>query len=263
LKTALVGFGVSALLHIVAWLEVMPLLLWQDKLALPEAQATIVPLSLAQFQPAPPPVPIVPVVPAPVVKSEPPPKQVEKTKPAAKPKPEKKPVEKKLPAKTKPTPDKPPKPAAPAEKPVSRPPPVSTPVRVAPAVAVQPVTPAPKAAQVFKSAPAAPVASVPKVNNAAAEATYRQKLQSLIAARKQYPRMAEKAEVEGTVTVSFTVLPNGTITGARVSQSSGNEWLDKAAVQAVNATSGALPFPAGIHRTQWDFALKVNFKLDW
>jgi protein TonB len=63
--------------------------------------------------------------------------------------------------------------------------------------------------------------------------------------------------------VSFTVLPNGTISGARVSQSSGNEWLDKAAVQAVNATSGALPFPAGIHKARWDFALKVNFKLDW
>ncbi len=104
---------------------------------------------------------------------------------------------------------------------------------------------------------------LPLANNAAAEAAYRRKLQNLIASRKQYPRMAEKAEVEGTVTVSFTMLPNGTITGARVSKSSGNEWLDKAAVQAVNAASGALPFPADIHKSQWDFALKVNFKLDW
>ncbi len=262
MKTALAGFGISALVHAIVGLVVVPLLLWQDKLGLPEAQPTVVPLSLAQFQPAPPPAPTVPVVSEPVAKPEPPPKPVEKPKPVTKPqpveqpKPEKKPVEKKLPAATKPKSDNPPKQEAPVVKPVVTPSPLPT-----PAVAPQAVTPVPKAVSVPKPAPVAP--SAPAIDNAAAEAAYRQKLQHLIGTRKQYPRQAERAEVEGIVTVSFTVLPNGTIAGARVSQSSGNEWLDKAALQAVNASSGALPFPAGIHKKQWDFALKVNFKLDW
>ncbi len=256
LKTALAGFGISALVHAIIGLVVVPLLLWQDKLGLPEAQPTVVPLSLAQFQPAPPPTPTVPVVSAPVAKPESPPKPVEKPKPVTKPQPvaqpklAKKPVEKKLPAATKPKSDSPPKPETPVVKPVVAPSP--SPI---PAVTTQAVTPVPKPAPVATSAPA--------IDNVAAEAAYRQKLQHLIGARKQYPRQAERAEVEGIVTVSFTVLPNGTITGARVSQSSGNEWLDKAALQAVNASSGSLPFPAGIHKKQWNFVLKVNFKLDW
>ncbi|MEN9423513.1 MAG: hypothetical protein RL122_896 [Pseudomonadota bacterium] len=261
MKGHLTGFGVSALLHGTVLLAALPLLLWQNKLSLPEEQPLT--LSLAQFQPAPPlpePAPPEPIAPPPVAQPEPPPpkpepKPVVKPKPVDKPKPPEKPIEKPKPK---------PKPEKPREQPEPKPDiaPQPAPVKeLAPVVAPRPA-PAPRPVQrVVASAPSA--APAPVVNNAAAEAAYRQKLQSLIATRKQYPRMAEKAEVEGTVTVSFTVLPNGTITGARVSQSSGNEWLDKAAVQAVNATSGALPFPAGIHKTQWDFALKVNFKLDW
>jgi len=251
-KGHLTGFGVSALLHGTVLLAALPLLLWQDKLSVPEEQPLT--LSLAQFQPAPP----EPIAPPPVAQPEPPPKPkpepkpVAKPKPVDKPKPPEKPIEK---PKPKPKPEKPIE--KPAPKPDVAPQPVPVKELALPVVAPRPA-PAPAPRPVQRVAAPAPV-----VNNAAAEAAYRQKLQSLIAARKQYPRMAEKAEVEGTVTVSFTVLPNGTITSARVSQSSGNDWLDKAAVQAVNATSGALPFPAGIHKTQWDFALKVNFKLDW
>lgn len=261
MKTALVGFGVSALLHLAAWLAVMSLLLWQDKRGLPEAQPTVVPLSLAQFRPAPPPAPSVSVVPAPLVKPEPPPpKPVQKPKPTVKSTLEKKPAAKKLPAKIKPksvlTPEPPPAPAAPAVKPVVTRPQAPAPVRAAPVIQARPaLQPVPK------SAPA-PVTPAPRVDNGAAEAAYRQQLQSLIAARKQYPRQAERAEVEGTVTIAFTALPNGTLTNARVSQSSGNEWLDKAALHAVNSTSGALPFPASIRKASWALTLKVNFRLD-
>lgn len=254
MKGHLTGFGISALLHGALLLAVLPLLLWQNKSELLTDQPLT--LSLAQFQAAPP-TPPAPVLPEPVV---PPPV----SKPAPQPKPEPKPV-------AKPKPVEKPKPV---KKPVAKPQPV--PPREPPPTTEPPSEPAPLAAvapttlsaphpvrQAAASAPKlAPVAPAPAANNTAAEAAYRQKLQSLIAARKQYPRMAEKAEVEGTVTVSFTVLPNGSIIGARVSQSSGNEWLDKAAVQAVNATSGALPFPADIHKARWDFVLKVNFKLD-
>jgi len=270
LKTALVGFGVSALWHVAVWLAVMPLLVWQDKLALPETQPTVVPLSLAQFQPTPPVLPVVPVAPAPVVNAEPRPKPEPKpkptptSKPTPKPTVEKKPVVKKLPAtKPKPKPEpkpthapSPPKPAARAMNPVMARPQSPAPVRAAP------VMQAPVAPQATPQPAPAPVAPAPTVDNAAAEAAYRQKLQNLIGARKQYPRQAERAEVEGTVTLAFTALPNGTLTNVRVSQSSGNEWLDKAALQAVNGTSGALPFPASIRRASWPLTLKVNFRLE-
>jgi protein TonB len=262
-KGHLTGFGVSILLHGALLLAVVPLFLWQNKLGLPKEQP--ITLSLAQFAPAPPapaPAPPEPVASPPVAqpKPEPPktePKPPAKPKPVEKPKPAEKPVEK---PKPKPKPEKqhePPPAPMPEAAPLPEPAPVKAIAPPPPAVA----RPAPRQVATPAAKPVTPPA--PVADNGAAEAAYRQKLQSLIAARKQYPRMAEKAEVEGTVTVSFTVLPNGTISGARVSQSSGNEWLDKAAVQAVNATSGALPFPAGIHKAQWDFALKVNFKLDW
>lgn len=58
-----------------------------------------------------------------------------------------------------------------------------------------------------KPVPAAPAVPkpAPATNNPAAEAAYRAKLQSLIAARK-HTSMAEKMEAEGTVSIAFTVL---------------------------------------------------------
>ena len=241
MKYHLTGFGVSALLHVSVLLASLPLLLWQDKLG-QVAEPQPVQLSLAQFVPAPPPEPVAtpPVVPQPELEPpKPESKPVEKPKPKPSTKPVEKPRLKPQPPKQEPTPE-----PAPAPKPQVQP------------VAATPVS-RPAAAPAPQAAPAQ------STDNKAAEAAYKARLQNLIAARKQYPRMAEKAEVEGSVVVAFTVMPNGTITGARVAKSSGNEWLDKAAVQAVNATSGALPFPPDIRKAQWSFSLTVNFKLDW
>lgn len=250
MKYHLTGFGVSALVHVGVLLASLPLLLWQDKLGQVEERQPVQ-LSLAQFVPAPPP-PTEPPASPPV--AEPPPKPVEQPKPKPEPKPVEKPkpkLIKKPKAEKKPV-EKPPtapkaKPQPPKPQPVSRPaPPPAT-----PAVSRPGAPPAPKATPPAQAA-----------DNKAAEAAYKARLQNLIASRKQYPRMAEKAEVEGSVVVAFTVKPNGTITGARVSKSSGNNWLDKAAVQAVNAASGALPFPPEIRKPQWAFSLTVNFRLE-
>lgn len=234
MKHHLTGFGVSTLLHGTVLLVALPLLLWQDKLGKVDEPQPIN-LSLAQFRPAPQPTP-----------AEPPPKP-EPVKPPPKPeppKPEKKPVEKPI-AKPKVEPKH-----EHQHEPEVQPKPK-------PAAAI-PVAPAPQPQPTPDRAPPAQLA-----DNKAAEAAYLTRLQSMIAARKSYPRQAEDEEAEGTVMVSFTVFPNGSITGARVSKSSGNQWLDKSAVQAVNAVSGTLPFPPEIHKPQWAFSLMVNFKLDW
>lgn len=238
MKYHLTGFGISALVHVSVLLAALPVMLWQDKLGQVE-EPQPVQLSLAQFLPAPPPPPE-PPAPQPVTEPEPP-KPVEKPKPTPveRPKPEKKPVEKPR-LEPKPEPRQEPAPPQPAPRPV-----------VQPAPAARPVAPVPQATPPAQAA-----------DNKAAEAAYKARLQSLIATRKQYPRMAEKAEVEGSVVVSFTVMPSGAISGARVAQSSGNAWLDKAAVQAVNAASGALPFPPEIRKAQWSFSVTVNFRLE-
>lgn len=264
MKYHLTGFGVSALAHAGVLLAVLPLLFWQGRAGQVEAPRAVQ-LSLAQFIPAPTPVEKPVELPAspPVQEApqpEPKPKPVEKTKVskplAKKPKPEKKLAGKPevapqtVVSKSEPQPKRQPAPVA-----VAKPQP---PVAVAVAHPVAPPSQAARpVAPVSRAAPLAPV-----VDNKAAEAAYKARLQSLIASRKQYPRLAEKAEVEGSVVVSFTVLPNGAITGVRVSKSAGNDWLDKAAVQAVNAASGALPFPPEIRKPQWVFSLTVNFKLD-
>ena len=252
MKYHFTGFVTSALFHAALVVVALPLLLWQDLLEKPAVPQPVT-LSLTQFQPAPPP-PAEPPTPQPVAE---PPKP--EPKPVEKPKPEPKPLTKPKPKReSKPLEQPKPKPK-PVEKPKSEPKPVVKPQTAAPVVP-QPVIAQPTPHPVAPVVQAAPPAKI--ADNKAAEAAYRAKLQNLIAARKQYPRMAERAEVEGSVVVAFTVMPNGTITGARVAKSSGNDWLDKAALQAVNSASGALPFPPAIRKSQWAFSVTVNFRLE-
>jgi protein TonB len=261
-KYHLTGFGVSALLHAGVLLAVVSWLLWQEEMPEKPAESPPVKLSLSQFQPAPAPAAVQPPAPVP----EPAPPKPEKPKPVVKPKP--KPPEKPKPVKKlveKPAPKSEPKPE---KKRGPRPQP-----KPEPAMAEEPpvAPPAPRPVQApaaLRPAPSAvaavphPAPVAPAVDNKAAENAYRAKLQRLIAARKQYPRQAEKMEAEGTVMVAFTVMPNGVVTGVRVIKSAGNSWLDAAAMQAVNAVSGELPFPPGINKVRWDFSLSVNFSLE-
>ena len=294
MKRHLSGFGISALFH--AGLALAALPLWLSQPTEPPAKPAPLTLALAQFQPA------APVAPQPVAKLEPKPEPQPITKPITPPKPVVKtavakpkvqPVPKPEPkSKPKPVPQPitPPKPVVKAavEKPKSHPTPKpelkSAPQPVAKSAPQPlPVARLPAAASIAKPvvaavahptavarptapkpvpvAPAAPKPP-PAVTNPAAEAAYRAKLQRLIASHKQYPRMAEKMEVEGIVTVAFTVLPNGTISGARIAKSSGDSSLDQAALQAVQASSGALPFPPDIRKPQWGFNIGVNFQLE-
>ena len=277
MKRHLMGFGISALLHAGLVLAALPI--WLVQPAEPLAKPAPLTLDLAQFHPPP------PVVPQPVA-SAPEPQSVSKPvpKPELKPvpKPAPKPVPRPVP-KPKPVPQPVPKPEPrsapkPVSKPIPKPIASPKPQPIVKAVTAKPqpetvsraepmLHPTPSPARPIaapKPVPVAPAAPkpAPVTNNPAAEAAYRAKLQNLIAARKQYPRMAEKMEAEGTVSVAFTVLPNGTITGARVASSSGNQWLDQAAVQAVNAISGALPFPPDIRKPQWGFTIGVSFHLE-
>ncbi|MBI6548094.1 energy transducer TonB [Xenorhabdus lircayensis] len=88
---------------------------------------------------------------------------------------------------------------------------------------------------------------------------YRARLRQEIERHKDYPRKAKRMKQQGTVTVNFTLLSDGTLTTAKVVNSSGNSTLDNAALNAINRTSSVGPIPADIPS---DVTLQLDFKLD-
>jgi protein TonB len=61
-----------------------------------------------------------------------------------------------------------------------------------------------------------------------------------IEGKKAYPSAARVRQIEGRVTVRFTIAADGTVRSAAVAKSSKNSALDEAALEAVRASS---PFP--------------------
>ena len=82
-------------------------------------------------------------------------------------------------------------------------------------------------------------------------AAYRSAIRREIERHKRYPTRAKMMRKQGKVSVSFNVGPDGSLSGARVTQSSGDESLDNAALEAVNSARpvGARPsgFPSGLN----------------
>ncbi|MDC9582564.1 energy transducer TonB [Xenorhabdus sp. PR6a] len=88
---------------------------------------------------------------------------------------------------------------------------------------------------------------------------YRARLRQEIERHKRYPRKAKRMKQQGTVTVNFTLSDDGTLTAARVVNSSGNDALDNAALEAVGRASSVGAKPADISP---DVTLQLDFKLD-
>ena len=82
-------------------------------------------------------------------------------------------------------------------------------------------------------------------------AAYRSAIRREIERHKRYPTRAKMMRKQGKVSVSFNVGPDGSLSGARVTQSSDDESLDNAALEAVNSARpvGARPsgFPSGLN----------------
>ena len=82
-------------------------------------------------------------------------------------------------------------------------------------------------------------------------AAYRSAIRREIERHKRYPTRAKMMRKQGKASVSFNVSGDGSLTGAHITQSSGDESLDNAALDAVNSASpvGARPagFPSGLN----------------
>lgn len=250
-------------------------LLWQNtpEEKTPATQAVAV--SLAMFEmtkprpPIPEPVPVEEVVEPeiePQVEPVTPPPKVEPPKPELKPepKPEPKPIKKPAP-KPEPKPEPKPKPVEKKVEPKPKPKAVLEPT-------TKPVSPAPeKTVDIEPASPALPTVeknlepaySPQQIANA--EKTYLSTLAQQLAqlAQNTYPKRAKRRHWEGTVTLSFTIFPNGRIAQVRVVDSSRRDILDRAALDIIKERmhSRFKPFPDEIKRTQWQIQVPIRYEL--
>lgn len=67
------------------------------------------------------------------------------------------------------------------------------------------------------------------------------RIRAMIESSLTYPSIARKLRLEGTVTVSFILRPNGLVEKAEILSSSGSTLLDTKAIQTVLALSGDYP----------------------
>ncbi|PRM15697.1 transport protein TonB [Haemophilus influenzae] len=76
-------------------------------------------------------------------------------------------------------------------------------------------------------------------------AAYRSAIRREIESHKRYPTRAKIMRKQGKVSVSFNVGADGSLSGARITKSSGDESLDKAALDAINVSRSVGARPAG------------------
>ena len=74
---------------------------------------------------------------------------------------------------------------------------------------------------------------------------YRAAIRREIERHKRYPARAKMMRKQGIVSVSFSVGTDGSLSGERVTNSSGDESLDNAALEAVRSARPVGPKPAG------------------
>jgi len=92
--------------------------------------------------------------------------------------------------------------------------------------------------------------------------SYRQKVYSLIAAKKRYPAIARRMGHTGKVGIAFRLDRQGKLLATSVKASSGFSELDDAALASVRAVDTFPPFPAAIKQDELDFAISLVFELE-
>lgn len=83
----------------------------------------------------------------------------------------------------------------------------------------------------------------------------------LIEKNKNYPVMARKGRVEGTVTVSCVLARDGSIRQSGIVRTSGSTLLDNAALRAVRSVGQFPPLPTEIHSNELSLEVPIAFRL--
>ncbi|WP_446470145.1 energy transducer TonB [Xenorhabdus stockiae] len=87
---------------------------------------------------------------------------------------------------------------------------------------------------------------------------YYARLRQEIESHKRYPRKAKRMKQEGTVTVNFILQDDGSITAAKIVQSSGHSAMDNEALKALSLAKSIGPKPTTLAA---DITLQISFEL--
>ena len=127
------------------------------------------------------------------------------------------------------------------------------------------VTAKPGLAVPIPSAMPTPPTQIPHVSRAADNAGirtgYLQRCRSLIEHYKEYPVMARRGMVEGTVVIKGALGRDGLLRRCIVTKTSGSSLLDNAALRAVRSVERFPPVPPELHGDELVFELPVSFRL--
>jgi periplasmic protein TonB len=91
--------------------------------------------------------------------------------------------------------------------------------------------------------------------------SYLREIRRLLEKNKDYPWMARRRNIQGVVTMVFTIGSGGQILAARVSRSSGQDLLDEAAQNTIRRVGRFPPFPAELNRQQLAVEVPLAFRL--
>ncbi|MFH1057750.1 MAG: energy transducer TonB, partial [Pseudomonadota bacterium] len=122
---------------------------------------------------------------------------------------------------------------------------------------------------IAEAAPSADVAGLGGVglNAPAAPASssdldaYYEAVRLRIEREKRYPAQARRRQIEGRVTLDFSLGPQGELRACKVAKTSGNQDLDRAALEAVQRAAPFPPPPAHLGKRGVRLELVVAFEL--
>lgn len=105
-------------------------------------------------------------------------------------------------------------------------------------------------------------AETPKADTKKIVADYNKKVNEEIAKNKVYPLLAQRHGIEGAVKISFVIDTDGFFKEIRITRSSGEEILDKAALDCVEKSSGKIKKPDEIKKTKIKRNIVIRFELN-
>jgi len=111
------------------------------------------------------------------------------------------------------------------------------------------------------SSPATSGTSGQTADRAGIRTGYVRQCRTLIERHKEYPVMAKKGMIEGTVLVQGKLARDGVLRQCIVTRSSGSGLLDNAALRAVRSVGRFPPLPVEIQGDELFFELPVSFQL--
>ncbi len=92
--------------------------------------------------------------------------------------------------------------------------------------------------------------------------SYYQLISEQIKQKAIYPERARRNLGQGLVYISFTVLSNGHLKEIELKISSGNDYLDKAALQSVQEAVPFPPFPPQLKEKQLCLNIPISFEIE-